>query len=140
MAYATAEELEEHLGADRYLDLADRDRSGAADAEAVTQALDAASSLLDSYASRYLPIAAPYPEVIVEAIFEIATYKLAGNRATTEERQKYEDVLGWLRDIGKRLAHLPLPEGGGSAPASSADLIVDAPEAKYRFDQTRRIV
>lgn len=137
MAYADAAQLEEHLGADRYVDLADRDRSGTVDEEAVDQALAKASSLVDSYITRYLPIAEP-PDVVVDAVLEVATYKLAGNRATQDERQRYEDAIAWLTRVGARKANLALPETPMLEPGG--DVIVDAPRAQFRHDQTRRIL
>ncbi len=136
MAYATAAELSDHLGVDRYTDLADRDQDGSVDSAAVAQALTSASSIADSYVTRYLPIATA-PRMLVDAVLEIAVYKLAGNRATTDERQRYEDAIAWLKDVAAKRASLPLPEG--DLPRPGGDVIVDAPPAQFRHAQTRRI-
>lgn len=107
--YATVEQLEDHLGTDRYLAIVDRDRDGTADTSAVEAALSAASSLADSYLAATLPIAAPYPTALVEAVMAIATYRLAGNAATDTERVQYEDAIGWLRDAARGRAQLSTP-------------------------------
>lgn len=111
MAYATRSDLEDHLGELRYLELVDRDSDGTPDVAQVDAALERASSLVDSYIARYLPIPTPYPRVVVDCVVQITTYDLAGNRATETERLRYEDALRWLRDLAAGTATLGLPEG-----------------------------
>lgn len=132
MSYATAAQLEEHLGSDRYLNLADRDRDGAADAAAVDAILSRASSVADSYIARWLPIPTPYPEVLADAVIQIATYYLAGNAATDNERALYEDALRWLRDVAANKALLGTPEG--PVDTDGAEVRVCAPDAQWTPD------
>ena len=110
MTYATAQDLENLLGPARYVQVADRDRDGAADSTAVASALTKASSLADSYLAHLVPIPSPYPEALVDAVLSIATYRLVGNSATTDARQTSEDAVAWLRDVSKGRARLSTPE------------------------------
>lgn len=131
MPYATRKEFEDHLGPDRFVDLADRSRSGSPDDGAVAAALANASSLADSYLTRYLPIdPTAIPATLRGYVLDIATYQLAGNRRTDDERLRYEDALRWLRDIAASKANLGLPTGPVEAPAGG--MLVDAPEALFR--------
>lgn len=137
MPYATASELEHHLGSDRYIDLADRDRDGAADAAAVASALTKASSLADSYCSHLLPIPTPYPEALVDAVLAIATYRLAGNAATEDERQQYDDAVAWLRDVSRGRARLSTAEDEVST--AGDEVMVDVDERQWSRDQAGKI-
>jgi phage gp36-like protein len=136
MAYVTIAQLTNRLGSDRYISLTDRNRTGSPDDVAAAAALDGASSTADSYLAAFLPIS-PVPEALVEAIIAIATYALAGNAATEDERRRYEDALRWLRDVQASRAALGTPEGalaGGGSPH------VEGPAAQFSADQTRRIL
>lgn len=98
MAYATADDIETRLGSDDYLALTDRSGAGAADDDAVEDALEDASSLADSYIAASLPLD-PVPGSLRRAVIDIAIYYLAGSRETTTQRKRYEDALAWLRDV-----------------------------------------
>lgn len=135
MAYATAAQLEEYLGRDRYLDLADRDRDGTPDEAAVEAVLSRASAIADSYIARYLPLAEPYPEALADAVIQIATYTLAGNAATDDERARYEDALRWLREVAAGQAELVRP----TDPTPPTEVRVAAPPALWTQEQAGRL-
>lgn len=130
--HATVEQLENHLGEDRYLALVDRDNDGAADTDAVEAALADASSLCDSYVSRWLPLSEP-PKALVTAVLDLAVYQLAGNRSTEDERRRYEDALRWLRDVSVGRATL------GTGPQGQASRVCVEP-ARHQLGQTSRIL
>lgn len=117
-AYATATELRDYLGEDDYLRVADRDGTGDADTEAVTSALDEASSLADSYIARWLPIAS-VPPALRRHVMAIATYSLAGNIQTDDQRRRYEDAIQWLRDVASGKASLGIPPSETTVSAGS---------------------
>jgi len=122
MAYATEAEFEQLVGTDAYLRAADRDGDGSGDSAAVTQELENASGLADTYIARWLPISSPAPYALREAVIRIAHYKLLGETGNEEARKKYEDALGWLRDVAKGRASLDLtPDDGESAGAPDFD-------------------
>lgn len=137
MPYATTPQLEAHLGADRFVDLTDRDRSGAPDDAAVAEALAGASSIADSYLASYLPIATA-PLVLVEAVLDIAIYRLAGNRRTEDERLRYEDAMRWLRDVSTGKAALGLPDG--AVASTESEVTVEAADAEHTWTQTRGVL
>lgn len=117
-AYATSAELQDYLGEDDFLRVADRDGSGAVDADAVTQALDEASSLADSYLARWLPIAS-VPPVLRRHVMAIAAYSLAGNLQTDDQRRRYEDAIKWLRDVADGKASLGIPPSSDTVSSGS---------------------
>lgn len=106
--YATATELSDYLGEDEYVRVADRDGSGIADADAVTQALSDASSEADSYIARWLPLS-DVPSVLRRHVCAIATYSLAGNTQTDDQRRRYEDAIRWLTAVAAGKASLGIP-------------------------------
>lgn len=117
-AYATSAELQDYLGEDEFLRVADRDASGAVDADAVTLALEDASSLADSYIARWLPIDSA-PPALRRHVMAIATYSLAGNTQTDDQRRRYEDAIQWLRDVASGKASLGIPPSETTVSAGS---------------------
>jgi phage gp36-like protein len=116
--YATTTELTNYLGEDEYLRVADRDGSGVVDSDAVTLALSDASSIADSYLTRWLPIT-DIPSALRRAVMAIAVYSLAGNTQTDDQRRRYEDAIAWLRDVASARASLGIPPADVSSSAGS---------------------
>lgn len=129
MAYATQTDITLLYGANA-LYVADHDRDGVADSDAVTRALTSATGEIDTYlAARYpLPLA-EVPEFLKQLTVDIALYRLAlsADVATAEHRTRYEDALSHLRKIAEGKAALvftpvapvegdPIPEGSGPQP------------------------
>lgn len=119
MAYATLEQLASLFGAEEIRALSDRAGTGVLDEEVVRDALDRASSEVDSYlADRYatpLDGEGPVPAVVVSVTGDIARYRLTGGdvRESDPIRQRYVQVLGWLRDVADGRASVPgLPPAG----------------------------
>jgi phage gp36-like protein len=115
MTYATLQDLITAIGEDELISIADHDRDGTINAEAVERALAAASALIDSHlAVRWPTPLASVPDLIRDLAIDIAIYKLAGpsRGLTDEQRQRYEDalkLLGRLAD-GKATLDLPPPQ------------------------------
>lgn len=124
--YATTAELQNYLGSDEYVRIADRDGSGAVDADAVTLALSDASSVADSYCARWLPIDS-VPSALRRAVMAIAVYSLAGNTQTDDQRRRYEDAIRWLRDVADGKASLGIPPAS-TATSSAGTIAYDTGE------------
>jgi len=117
VVYATAADMEALLGTATYLQAADRDGNGTADADAVTSALEAASSLADTYIAAYLPLAT-VPTALRNAVIRIAHYDLLGAGGTEEPRKRRDDALAWLDKVATGIATLIVdpaaPESAGA--------------------------
>lgn len=77
-------------------------------------ALDSASGVTDGYlAARFnLPLVAPFPPDLVQAVCSIAAYTLLSRRGYNPEagsdqnvRLRYEDAMKWCRDVSDNRAH-----------------------------------
>ncbi|MFW6087002.1 MAG: phage protein Gp36 family protein [Myxococcota bacterium] len=124
MAYATAQEMEGLIGTRAYREAADRDLDGSADSAAVDAALAKASSVADSYITKWLPLPGDPPEALKDAVIRIAHYQLTGETGNEETRKRYEDAIQWLRDVAAGKASLGIPptpeETSAGAPELSA--------------------
>lgn len=104
MPYATQQDMIDAQGEDLIVTISDRDNNGAIDTAAVTKALAAASSEIDSYlANRYVvPVASP-SAMLANVCIDIAIYRLAARAAalTEEMRLRYTDAIAWLKEVAK---------------------------------------
>lgn len=101
MAYLTLTELENRVGRNALLDVADRDHSGALDPLVVERAISDAGELIDSYlAKRYsLPLAI-VPAPLARIACDLAMHYLAAEGTITEDkRRRYDDAIKYLSDI-----------------------------------------
>lgn len=101
MAYATQADLEDACGGSaRLVQISDWDGDRVADTARITAALTAAQSEIDTYLAkqRYVPLATPYPRVVVDLCARIARYRLAGSRGmqTEDYREDYTNDVKWL--------------------------------------------
>jgi phage gp36-like protein len=108
VVYATAADLTAYLGSTGSLIVSDRDGSGATDTGVIEAALAGASSTADSYLAKWLPLP-EVPLALRECVLAIATYRLANNMETDDQRRRYEDAIQWLRDVAKGVASLGIP-------------------------------
>ncbi len=100
MAYAVKQDIVDRYGDKVLTDVADRNNDGTVDDAAVSKALADAGSEIDAYLStRYVVPLVPVTERVRQACVDIAIYRLAGTPdvLTTEQRQRYEDVIDWLK-------------------------------------------
>ena len=113
MAYATLDQLVSLFGADEIRTLSDRQGTGELDEAVISDALERASSEVDSYlADRYatpLSDSDPIPPVVVSITGDIARYRLTGGdiRDTDPIRERYTKALNWLRDVADGKAGIP---------------------------------
>ncbi len=146
MAYATQADIEAIYSPDA-LYVADRDGDGAAEAAAVTRALQSASDEIDSYIGlRYqVPLdPAALPGVIRQACVDIALYRLAlgADVLSEEHRRRYEDAVTLMRRIGKGEAMLPLPDpapapGETPLPDGVRPIVTGGPDKVWTRAKTR---
>lgn len=117
--YATIADLELAYGAAFILKLSDRDNTRQRNDDALDTALVRATSLANSYIDKKyaVPLTAP-PDFIIEAVMDVAVYKLSRDRATgtDEMRKRYEDALKLFQRVGTGEVTL-----AGNQPASNPD-------------------
>ncbi|MFR1532361.1 MAG: gp436 family protein [Bilophila wadsworthia] len=107
MAYATLDQLVSLFGADEIRTLSDRQGTGELDEAVISDALERASSEVDSYlADRYatpLSDSDPIPPVVVSVAGDIARYRLTGGdiRDTDPIRERYTKALN-SRDVARQ--------------------------------------
>lgn len=128
MAYATLDQLVSLFGAEEIRALSDRQGTGALDEQVVREALERASSEVDSYlADRYstpLSAEAPIPAVVASITGDIARYRMTGGdiRDSDPIRDRYVRALNWLRDVSDGKASVP-----GLLPAESVGGVLLSP-------------
>lgn len=118
--YATKADIDTLYGTRVLEVIADRDRDGNVDEDAVTRALTEATGEIESYISkRYLIPLSPVPPLIRRVCVDIAAYHLAGLTGATmtnEIRARYERAIGLLKDISGGRAGLGAYDPGGDEP------------------------
>ena len=111
MAYASKQDLQKRLSNAKLVQLTDFANAGSMDEARITEALNAATSLIDSYASdRYvLPLAVS--DQVKDLAVGIAVYKLhAGRQMITESvKEDYNRGLALLKDVAAGRASLNQP-------------------------------
>ena len=120
MAYCSESDIEDRMGQDRLMALADHDGDGTADAEVVDRAIEDAQSLIDSYLdTRYAVPVSPVPDRLKSCAVSLAVYFMALGRdsVTPDLRSHYEGQLRWLEDVVAGRASLG--DGRGRAPGAS---------------------
>lgn len=134
MAYATLQNMQDRYSESAVLLVADRNRDGSLDTDAVSKALSDATDEIDSYvAARYnLPLAT-VPGVIELYCCDIAMYRLADNALVlTEEREnRYKAAVSWLTKLAKGIVTLGLDE----EPATVTSTVSISSETR-RFSRT----
>ena len=122
MAYATLDQLVSLFGADEIRTLSDRQGTGELDEAVISDALERASSEVDSYlASRYaVPLADPVPPVVMMVTADIVRYRLTSGDVSEKDPiiTRYKSTVAWLKDVASGVVSLPC---AGSAPGETAD-------------------
>ncbi len=133
MPYATQADIIERYGEDVLYALADRNRDGTLDEEAISRALVDATAEIDSYlASRYpLPLSAT-PKIVVILCVDIALYRLSPDHVTEERRKRYEDAVKMLRLISDGKVSLGIETQ--DSPVQRSEISVQAPSRIFTSD------
>ena len=112
MSYASQTDIVTLYGANALV-VADHDRDGVPDTDAVTRALELASAEIDTYlARRYsLPLPVITTPHLMQLCVDVALYRLALSQdvASTEHRKRYDDAITTLGRIADGRAALVLP-------------------------------
>ncbi|XWN29754.1 MAG: phage protein Gp36 family protein [Devosia sp.] len=104
MAYATEVDLTNLWGEPLLLRLTDKDRDNVVDSALVSDVLDRASAMIDSYVSSRYTLPLPVnPKVLTQHCCNIGIYYLANDAGlvTEDMRRRYEDAIKWLLDLAK---------------------------------------
>jgi phage gp36-like protein len=113
MPYATPADLALRHGADRLIELTDRDRDGIGDDPQIAQALLDASFEIDGYlAARYKLPLPTVPPLLARIACDIAVYRLLSLRRMgdiEDARRRYEDARRLLENLAKGVVALGLP-------------------------------
>jgi len=113
MPYATPADLALRHGADRLIELTDRDRDGVGDDPQIAQALVDASHEIDGYlAARYKLPLPTVPALLARIACDIALYRLLSLRRMgdiEDARRRYEDARRLLENLAKGVVALGLP-------------------------------
>lgn len=147
--YASLEAMTAHFGLPEMLNLApgtdDAEGQPTLDGQRVLDALARASREADTYlAPRYaVPLAVSgddTPEPLKGFVMDMARYHLTGGDAQESESiiRRYEEALGWLKNIAKGVTDLLLPsvdsgEGGDPAEADDAAVQFQPGQRVWRF-------
>lgn len=133
MAYLAQIDLEERIGPDIVLQLADRDHDGVADAAAIAAAIADADAEINSYLSpRYTLPLATAPDIVKRLSAMIARYNL-WRRDLPEDHPAYvayRDALKTLQQIANGVVSLPL-ESGTSGAAPTGGVAYATPSATF---------
>ncbi|EBB0241408.1 DUF1320 domain-containing protein [Salmonella enterica] len=116
MLYASAQDMRDRY--DNLDTLLFQPGSDTPNEKKLTQALNDASALADSYLSaKYALPLAVVPQVLVQHCCAIAFYYLCDQQATDQARDRYREALTWLREVKSGSIPVGVDEAG-SAPAS----------------------
>jgi phage gp36-like protein len=96
--------------------------------------LDAASSLADSYLRLHyaLPIVAPYPVALVEAVARIAAFNVLSVRGYNPEGDagllegRYKAAIRWLEDVGAGKAAPLVADANGPAANAGGPFVIQS--------------
>lgn len=127
MPYATQQDFIDAFQEHEAIMLTNLDRPNATTVDSVPMAaaLAAASSIIDGYCGqRYALPLNPLPLVAKEYCLDIARYRLDRIRSREDVRQRYEDAIRYLEQVGKGLVSLGADVAGvgvsATLPSNSA--------------------
>lgn len=111
--YTTRAQIIKKMGQAHVERITDGDGDGSTDDDPIDEAIDDISSLIDSYLSaRYSLPLATVPNVLSMFATDGVLYRLAETTGvpTKEQRQRYEDMMTWLRAVAKGTVDLGLED------------------------------
>ncbi|MBO6937543.1 MAG: DUF1320 domain-containing protein [Deltaproteobacteria bacterium] len=133
--YATAADVREDLGENRYMALSDRDGDGSADTTAVDLALANASSTIDGYIVGKLPVGgelATVPAWLKKVAIDLAIYDLS-ETPSEAIKDKHLEAMKMLRDCARGLLELGVPV---PTVQSESEVDFDGPDHVFKRSQT----
>jgi phage gp36-like protein len=102
--YATVDIMTARFGQREAIALSDRDRTGEVNATVLGDALDDASSEIDTYlAGRYALPLNPAPKMLAGICCDIARYRLCGGETvmTEEIKDRYKNAVNFLKLVSQ---------------------------------------
>lgn len=136
MAYCTQQNMIDRFGSEELIQLTDRANVGVIDATVLTQAIDDASSEIDSYlAGRYALPLATIPTALTRIACSMARYHLYDDAATEAVRQRYEDAVKFLRSVGTGQLDMGL-SASGDRPVAAAGATMESGGRIFGRDDT----
>lgn len=125
MAYITDADIEERLGSATFVQLADDDGDGNADAGVVAEARLGAEGEVDSYLARRFAVPIDlnvHPELanlLKSVTLDLAAYRLRLRRPPVGDAavRRYQDSVNWLRGVAE--GSVELPSAAGVAPSNA---------------------
>ena len=121
MPYCTQTDIEKRITAGDLVRLSDQDGDGISDADVVTQAIEDAQSVIDSYLSvKFVVPIAPVPNVLRQYCVTMACYILMKGRGalTKEMIDNYDKAVQWLKDVVAGKAALAATTAPTEAPGA----------------------
>jgi len=139
VAYATQADLQSACGGlERLTQLTDWDKDRIPDAAEIVIQIEKASAWMNSYFAkqRYVPMAAPYPPVVVDVCARVTRYRIASARGmvTEQERTDFEDDEKWLTGVAEGTIKLDVEP----QPQAASDRIDGFSERPGSKDISRR--
>lgn len=119
--YASLSDLQRRYGEAEITALSDRANSGDTDLASVSSALTDAAREMDSYlgAALRLPIATPYPELLVRLNCDIARHVLYKDAVPEAVKDARDNAIALLRRISSGEAVLPGLSADAPAPSGT---------------------
>lgn len=110
MPYCTTDDIQSAVEEQKLAQWTDDEAGTEVDEDRVTEAIEDADGLVDSYCSaRYEVPFSPVPKVIRRASIAIAVKYLASRRSFTlneDQQRAYDETVSWLRDVSRGLANI----------------------------------
>ena len=140
MAYATVTEATDLYGEDYITLSVDRDDDGVIDTTAFSDALDQATSELDSYIGvKYdLPLVV-VPSVLVRFCVDVAVYVSCPNPAelTEEKIRRYDAAIKWAMGVAKGVVSLGTIDIPASANEEGGTVLTEPSASDRLFTRTK---
>lgn len=140
MAYATAQDAIDLYGEEYILTSVDRDDAGDYDTTALTNALDQATSELDSYIGvKYdLPLSV-VPDVLVRFCVDVAVYVSCPNpvELTEEKIERYDKAIKWAQRVADGKATLGTVEPPATAESQGGVVLTEPSDSDRLFTRSK---
>lgn len=115
------------------------------DVDAIQGALAAASDVADSYLRNHyrLPLSAPYPAALIEAVCRVAAFNLLSVRGYNPEgdagllESRYKTSMRWLEDVGAGKATPIVQDAAGPASSAGGPFVV---QPRYDSQQQANVI
>jgi len=138
MTYAIRSDITEKYGPDALYPAADQD--GSIDGAKVTQALNAAASIIDSYiGTRHMLPLPTVPETLKRVCIDIAVYEMSpdADTLTDEITARNKAAIAWLKDVSAGRASLGLASPSGRT--SARPVVVTGSEKLFSRNSMRNL-